>query len=572
MTRFRVWAPNARKMAICVNGKERPMNREDKGFWHIDIEGLKQPILYAYKIDGKGPFPDPASRFQPEGVHGRSQLWQDDYAWQDNNWQAPELKNAIIYEMHVGTFSPQGTYAGAMQKLEYLVQLGVTHVELLPIAAFPGHHGWGYDGVALYAPHCAYGTPDELKQLVDACHQHGMAVILDVVYNHLGPDGNYLGLYGPYFSNRYHTPWGEAVNFDSADSDQVREFVIDNALMWLRDYHFDGLRLDAIHAIYDFSATNILEELQSRVDELSSRTRRHYCLIAESSLNNPRCISGRKTGGYGLAAQWLDDFHHALHVMLTGEKQGYYLDFNGHEDLDKCLNDFYVYNGQYSSYRRRRHGRPAGNLPPESFIASTQTHDQVGNRGNGERLCHLVSQGNCQIAAALLLLSPFVPMLFQGEEWAATTPFLYFTDHTDANLAQAVKEGRRRDYAFLNKRVPDPQAARTFTRSVLKWSETADKEHAQMLDWYKKLISLRQQYLADIRKNRRSFRPAKDRKDLYIYDAGRIKILVNIGSESRSFADSRLARVPILLQNLPVSVDDDVLTLLPGCAAIMLTD
>ncbi|HAE38848.1 MAG TPA: malto-oligosyltrehalose trehalohydrolase [Candidatus Riflebacteria bacterium] len=572
MTRFRIWAPKARKMTLCVNGKEHAMNREDSGFWHVDIKDLTQPVLYAYKIDGKGPFPDPESRFQPEGVHGRSQLWQDDHVWQDSDWQAPELKNAVIYELHVGTFSPQGTYAGVMTKLEHLVQLGVTHLELMPVAAFPGHHGWGYDGVSLYASHSQYGTPAELKQLIDACHQRGMAVILDVVYNHLGPDGNYLGLYGPCFSNRYKTPWGEAVNFDSAESDQVREFFIDNAMMWLRDYHFDGLRLDAIHEVYDFSAVHILEELQIRTEELTAITGRYYCLIAESSLNDPKIISGRASGGYGLAAQWLDDFHHSLHVLLTGEKHGYYLDYNGHKDIDKCLNHFYVYDGQYSPYRRRRHGRPAGNLPTQSFIASTQTHDQAGNRGEGERLCHLVNHENCQIAAALMLLSPFVPMLFQGEEWAASTPFLYFTDHTDPGLARAVREGRKRDYAFLSKKVPDPQAARTFARSVLKWPESTSGDHAKMLEWYKELIRLRRQYLNDIRKSRRSFRPAKQRKDLYIYDAGRIIVLVNIGSTSKSFADSRLARVPILLQNRPVNVEDDVLTLLPGTAAVMLTD
>jgi maltooligosyltrehalose trehalohydrolase len=291
---------------------------ERDGFWHIELKSLKHPVLYAYKIDGSGPYPDPASRFQPEGVHGRSQLWQDEFEWHDQNWQAPALKDAIIYEVHTGTFTPEGTFTGIIGKLDYLAELGVTHLELMPVAAFPGQRGWGYDGVALYAPHNSYGTPADLKQLVDACHQRGLAVILDVVYNHLGPDGNYLGLYGHYFAQRYHTPWGDAVNFDGAHSDQVREFVIDNALMWLRDYHFDGLRLDAVHAIFDFSAVHILEELQTRIDRLTATTGRSYSLIAESSLNDPRILENPQKGGYGLAAQWLDDFHHAVHVMLTG--------------------------------------------------------------------------------------------------------------------------------------------------------------------------------------------------------------------------------------------------------------
>lgn len=572
MTEFRIWAPKARKMSLCVDNREHRMSADKNGFWHIELKDLKNPILYSYKIDGRGPFPDPASRFQPDGVHGRSQIWQEAFAWHDQKWQAPPLKDAIIYELHTGTFSPQGTFTGIIEKLDHLLQLGVTHLELLPVAAFPGRRGWGYDGVALYAPHAAYGTPSDLKQLVDTCHQRGLAVILDVVYNHLGPDGNYLGLYGHYFSQRYHTPWGDAVNFDSAHSDQVREFVIDNALMWLKEFHFDGLRLDAVHAIFDFSATHILEELQEKVNLLSAETGRSYCLIAESSLNDPRILEEPDRGGYGLAAQWLDDFHHALHVMLTGEQQGYYVDFAGAADIDKCLDDYFICNGCYSTYRKRRHGRAAKHLSPERFIVSTQTHDQVGNRGNGERLCHLTSHYNCQIAAALMLLSPFVPMLFQGEEWAASTPFLYFTDHVDAALAKAVREGRRRDYAFLGKRVPDPQAATTFRRSLLKWSETNEDKPSEMIAWYKSLIKLRQQYLNEIRKMRCSFKPVRNFKNLYLYDAGQIKLLTNTGNKSVSFADFALARAQILLQNRPVTVDDDILTLLPGCAAVLLTD
>lgn len=572
MTKFKIWAPLAKKMTVCVNGKEYAMQSENDGYWIYETHKLEHPIVYTYKIDDRGPFPDPASKFQPEGVHGASQLWPSEFDWHDQNWQPRPLSEAIVYELHIGTFTPEGTYRAAIDRLQYLKDLGISHIELMPIAAFPGKHGWGYDGVALYAPHSSYGTPDDLRHFVDTCHQNGLAVILDVVYNHLGPDGNYLGLYGPYFSRRYHTPWGEAVNYDCAGSDEVRRFIIDNAMMWLHDYHFDGLRLDAVHAIYDFSAIHILEELQAHVAELAKRSGRDLLLIAESDLNDPRLLKNRENGGYGLAAQWLDDFHHSLHVMLTGEKQGYYGDYQGVTDLHKCLNDYYVYDGCHSPMRQRRHGRPATGLAPEKFIVSTQTHDQVGNRGLGERLCQLTSYHNSQSAAALLLLSPFVPMLFQGEEWAATTPFLYFTDHTDARLARAVREGRRRDYAFLSKKVPDPQAKATFEKSILPWPETSDKEHKEMINWYRQLIKLRQQYLNEIRGGPREFKPACERKGLYIYRAGRLKTLVNISSDRQSFADATLASTPILLQNLAVHVEDDVLTLEPGCTAIMLTD
>ncbi len=571
MNKFKIWAPKAKKVDLVANEKVFKMQQKSSGLWETQAKGLKDPVLYGYKIDDKGPYPDPESRFQPDGVHGKSLLWHDDFAWNDQNWQPKPHGEGIFYEMHTGTFSPEGNYAGIISRLDYLRKLGVTHIELMPVAAFPGQRGWGYDGVALFAPHNTYGTPENLKQLVDACHQKRLAIVLDVVYNHLGPDGNYLGVYGPYFSDRYHTPWGEAVNYDDAESDNVREFVINNALMWLRDFHFDGLRLDAVHAIYDRSALHILEELQSRVDRLSEETGKTYCLIAESDLNDPEILYPPERGGYGLAAQWHDDFHHALHVMLTGEQQSYYKNYRGHEDLNKCLQSFFVFDGCYSPTRRRRHGRRAEGIGPEKFVVFTQNHDQVGNRGLGERLCHLISFEKCQIAAAIMLLSPFVPMIFQGEEWAASTPYLYFTDHKDAKLARSVREGRRREYAFLNKKIPDPQAQKTFARSVLNWQEKCDGQHFQMYEWYEKLIQIRQKYLKKIRKCRCSFLPLNKSNELFLYEAGALKLLINLGNRAHSLRRSEFSAPQILLQNNPVEISEKSLKVPAGSAVVFLS-
>jgi maltooligosyltrehalose trehalohydrolase len=376
------------------------------------------------------------------------------------------------------------------------VDLGVTHIELMPVAEFSGTHGWGYDGVDLYAPHHAYGEPDDLKRLVDATHARGLAVILDVVYNHLGPAGNYLARFGPYFTQRYATPWGEAINFDGPQSDEVRQFFCDNALMWLRDYHFDGLRIDAVHAILDTSAIHFLEQLACEVGELQAQTGRHLALIAESDLNDPRIIRPREIGGYGMHAQWSDDFHHALHCVLTGERAGYYRDFGSLADLAKALQRVFVYDGRYSAFRRRRHGRPPSGLSGHSFLGYLQTHDQIGNRAKGERSSHLMSAGRLKIAAALVLTAPFIPTLFQGEEWGATSPFLYFTDHDDPELARNVTEGRRREFAAFGwnpEEIPDPQAVETFERSKLKWSEHEAEPHAGLLAWHRRLIELRRE-------------------------------------------------------------------------------
>ncbi|HEM45499.1 MAG TPA: malto-oligosyltrehalose trehalohydrolase, partial [Alphaproteobacteria bacterium] len=439
--------------------------------------------------------PDPRSRWQPEGVHGPSRVLDTgSLAWSDAGFEAPPLASGLVYELHVGTFTPEGTFDAATRRLDALADLGVTHVELMPVAEFPGRHGWGYDGVDLFAPHHAYGGPEGLARVVDACHARGLAVLLDVVYNHLGPDGNHLARFGPYFTDRHATPWGPAVNLDGRGSDEVRRFLCDNALMWLRDYHFDGLRIDAVHAIVDTSAVHFLEQLAEEVRTLEATSGRHLVLIAESDLNDPRVIRPPALGGYGLDAQWNDDFHHAVHAVLTGERLGYYADFGQLADVAKALDSAFVYDGRYSRHRGRRHGRAPAGESGRRFVGFVQNHDQVGNRARGERLCHLVSPAGARLAAAVLLTAPFVPMLFMGEEWGASTPFLYFTDHVDPSLARRVSEGRRREFAAFGwdpADVPDPQAPETFARSRLDWDERARPPHRDLLAWHRDLIRLR---------------------------------------------------------------------------------
>ncbi|MBI5383147.1 MAG: malto-oligosyltrehalose trehalohydrolase [Verrucomicrobia bacterium] len=450
---------------------------------------------YGFVLDGQGPFPDPRSPSQSAGVHGLSRLVDHAaFSWSDGGFQAPPLSTALVYELHIGTFTPEGTFDAAIERLGHLVQLGVTHVELMPVNEFPGARGWGYDGVDLFAPHHAYGGPDALKRLVNACHARGLAVVLDVVYNHLGPSGNYLSRFAPYFTNRYGTPWGPALNFDGPHSNEVRRFFCDNALMWLRDYHFDGLRLDAVHAIFDTSAVPFLEQLGAEVRELAAQLGRPLMLIPESDLNDPRLLWPVERGSFALDAQWSDDFHHALHAVLTGERSGYYEDFGALADLAKAMRNAYVYDGRHSLHRQRRHGRPPTGLSGHRFLAYAQNHDQIGNRARGERLSQLVSTNRLKIAAALVLTSPFVPLLFQGEEWGARTPFLFFSDHSEPALAQATREGRQREFAAFGWKpdeIPDPQAADTFARSKLDWSELSRQPHRELLDWHRRLIQLR---------------------------------------------------------------------------------
>ena len=494
---FRVWAPKATTVEIALDNTRIPMTPCAGDWWTVDVPEAGSGTDYTLRLDGGQPLPDPRSCWQPHGVHGPSRVLDHGaFPWTDERWQPGPLASAVLYELHVGTFTPAGTFEAAIERLDHLVALGVTHVELMPVPEFPGSRGWGYDGVDLYAPHHAYGGPEGLKRLVNACHAKGLAVLLDVVYNHLGPAGNYLEHFGPYFTARHQTPWGPAVNLDGPGSDEVRRFFCDNALMWLRDYHLDGLRLDAVHALMDTSAMPFLEQLAAEVHALEAHLGRHLVLIAESDLNDPRVVRPPELGGYGLGAQWSDDFHHALHAVLTGERAGYYADFGSLADLAKALTGAFVYDGRYSRFRDRRHGRPATGLTGHHFLGYLQNHDQVGNRAQGERSSHLLSPGRLKIAAALVLTSPFVPLLFQGEEWGASTPFQYFTDHEDAELARAVSEGRRSEFAAFGwapEEVPDPQEPPTYLRSRLDWRELACEPHASILDWHQRLVRLRRQ-------------------------------------------------------------------------------
>jgi maltooligosyltrehalose trehalohydrolase len=495
MNVFRVWATVPKKVELQLNGKTFPMSGDDTGWWSAEVPEAKTGDNYGFILDGAGPFPDPRSPLQPDGAHKLSRLVdQQAFAWTDKNFQAPPLASAIIYELHLGTFTPKGTFLSAIEKLDHLVSLGVTHVELMPVVEYSGNHGWGYDGVDLFAPHHALGTPDDLKKLVDACHAHGLGAILDVVYNHIGPSGNYLAKFAPYFTKKFASAWGEGINFDGPDSGEVRHFFCDNALMWQRDFHVDGLRLDAVHGIVDTSATHFLEQLKIEVEKLSAQMGRHLVLIPESDLNDPRLLWLRERGGFQLDAQWSDDFHHALHTVLTGELGGYYSDFGSISNIAKALRCAFVYDGQFSPHRRRVHGRSTDGLSGHRFLGYLQNHDQIGNPALGERSSHLMSQKKLKIGAALVLTSPFLPMLFQGEEWGASTPFFYFTDYQEPELANAVREGRCREFAAFGWKpedTADPQALETFERSKLKWDEIAKSPHAEILDWHKKLIQLR---------------------------------------------------------------------------------
>jgi len=488
---LKVWAPAAKSVELVTAQQRHAMQSAPDGYWQIDAPDAELASGYRYSVDGGPPAPDPRSAWQPDGVHGASFVLAP---FRDpGRFEVKDLQHAVIYELHVGTFTPAGTYTAAREKLQHLAQLGVTHVELMPLASFPGKRGWGYDGVDLFAPFAHYGTPQELVGFIDDCHARGIAVILDVVYNHFGPDGNYLGLFAPYLTDRYKTGWGAAVNYDGAGSDGVRSFVIDNARMWLRDYGFDGLRLDAVHAIFSFDAVHLLEELALAVRQLSHTTGRRLLLIAESDLNDPRLIRSVTRGGYGLDAQWVDDFHHAIHRFFTQESDGYYADFKGMADIATALRDGYVYQGQYSTHRGRRHGRRPVGILPQQFIVSTQNHDQIGNRAQGERLSMMLQPWQLKAVAALLLLSPFVPMLFQGEEWGALTPFLYFTDHENAELGQTVAAGRAQEFSSFGWKgeVPNPQSAETFGRSRLNWNELQETAHADLFEWHRRLIALR---------------------------------------------------------------------------------
>jgi maltooligosyltrehalose trehalohydrolase len=550
MHEFRIWGPLAKRIQLRYGQQTCAMNGPDEmGWWTLGVSDANSGMDYAFLLDDDPtPYPDPRSLWQPEGVHGPSRLYDNrSFPWTDARWQPSPLFGAVLYELHIGTFSEAGTFDGAIAHLDHLVELGITHVEVMPVADFAGDRGWGYDGVALFAVANSYGGPDGFKRFVDACHAKGLAVILDVVYNHFGPVGNYTNKFGPYLTDSYNTLWGAAVNFSDAGSDEVRRFFCDNAEMWLRDYHVDGLRLDAVHAIVDRSAVHFLEQLSAEVERLGTTLGRKLVLIAESDLNDPRLVRPREANGYGIDAQWSDDLHHALFTLIyvTPEKRaeteiGYYADFGSMDDLVKALREVFVYDGRYSVFRKHRHGRPVRYLAAQHFVVFAQNHDQIGNRARGERLEHLAGLDAAKVALGLVLMAPFVPMLFMGEEFAASSPFLYFANHEDPEMMRLVTEGRKREFAafgFGGEEIPDPEALSSFQASKLKWSEVHEGQHAEMLAWTKDLIHLRRSTLAlnDGDLGHLNVEFDRDRRWL-VMQRGSVRVLINLGSETSEFS------------------------------------
>ncbi len=496
--RFRVWAPERTSVSLALREGSRniPMDPEKNGYFSTFLEGIRPGTTYFYLLNGERLRSDPVSRSQPDGVHGPSQVVDpNEFEWEDQEWRGILKEEMILYEIHTGTFTDKGTFDSVVPFLDYLVELGVTAIELMPVAQFPGERNWGYDGTCLYAPQSSYGGPNGLKKLINACHLEGLAVILDVVYNHLGPEGNYLNDYGPYFTSRYQTPWGAAVNFDGPGSDEVRRFVIDNALYWVTEYHVDGLRIDAIHGIYDFSPRHILLEITEAVHRQAKSLGRSILVIAESDLNDVRVINPPNRGGYGLDAQWNDDFHHSLHTQLTKERKGYYQDFGKIDQLAQTLREGFVYNGQYSSFRKRRHGSSSKHLPSDKFVVFSQNHDQVGNRLLGDRLSTLVSFEALKLAAGVVLFSPNIPLLFMGEEYGEETPFQYFVSHSDRELIEAVRMGRKEEFASFDWQgeVPDPLSEETFLRSKIDLHLHQRGKHKTLFEFYRTLLKYRKE-------------------------------------------------------------------------------
>jgi maltooligosyltrehalose trehalohydrolase len=578
MHRFEVWAPFAKRVSVMAGGVVQAMCRpEHRDWWQLEVEAAGPGSDYGFLIDDDAKcYPDPRSQWQPNGVHGLSRVYdQTEFAWTDATFQAPPLASGILYELHLGTFTLEGTLGAAASRLEYLVELGVTHVELMPVAAFDGRHGWGYDGVALSEVHEPYGGPDGLKRFVNLAHEKGLAVLLDVVYNHFGPSGNYTGKFGPYVVPSHQTPWGGAVNLEDPYSYEVRRFFCDNALMWLRDFHIDGLRIDAVHAFVDRSAIHFLEQLAAEVEALQASVARRLTLIAESDLNDPRVVTPREAGGLGIDAQWSDDFHHALFTVLApAERHGYYTDFGSIRQLAKAIEKTFVYDGAFSCYRKRMHGRPPTRLSQDRFLGYIQNHDQVGNRATGDRINHIAGLQRTRIAAAFVLTSPFVPMLFQGEEWAASTPFLYFADHEDPELAQAVSEGRKREFVEFGwdpAVIPDPESSATFEASKLRWEEAKHPEHAEMLAWYRALIRLRRRIpcLSDGRLGNAQVTYDESEKWLRM-ERGTIGVICNLSGVDHSFPVPREAGV--LLSSRPIArTEEGAVVVPPDTVAVIAT-
>ena len=576
MHTFAIWAPLAHHLAVQVNESVLTMQGPDEqGWWRLQVDEAGPGTDYGFRMNKEdGVYPDPRSLWQPHGVHGLSRVYdQDAFRWSDQGFQPPPLSSAIVYELHVGTFTPEGTLDSAIGKLDHLADLGITHVELMPVAAFDGVHGWGYDGVALFAVHEPYGGPDALKRFVIAAHEKGLAVLLDVVYNHFGPSGNYTGKFGPYTIDSHHTPWGGAVNLEGPWSHQVRRFFCDNALMWMRDFHMDGLRLDAVHAYVDRSAIHFLEQLATETRALEATLGRRLALIAESDSNDPRIVTARDAGGFGIDAQWSDDFHHALFSVLNrGPLEGYYVDFGRMSQLAKALEETFVYDGIFSKHRKRVHGKSARGLSQHRFLGFIQNHDQVGNRAVGERLQENAGFERAMVAAALVLMSPFVPMIFQGEEWAASSPFQYFADHQDPALAHAVSVGRRKEFEAFGwdpNSIPDPEKQETYLRSKLRWDEAGEGDHARMQDWYRDLIRLR--------RNTPSLNQGEPGNTCVTFDEtarwltlarGDVQTYCNLGGKDQRFPVPPNSRL-LLASRDGIVVGDSLITVPPDSVAIV---
>ena len=529
---FRVWAPEHDRVRVLVDGVEHPMEREDGGWWRADATGDRYAFLLG---DDTTALPDPRSLWQPDGVHAASRTYDHGtFAWTDDAWSGRALEGSVLYELHIGTFTPGGTFDAAIERLDHLVDLGVDIVEVLPVNAFDGPRGWGYDGVLWGAVHEPYGGPDGFKRLVDACHARGLGVALDVVYNHLGPSGAYLDRFGPYFAKE--NDWGPGLNLDEAGSDEVRSLILDNALGWFRDFHVDALRLDAVHALVDTRALTLLETLSAETAALSERLGRPLSLVAESDLNDPRMVTPRAQHGLGMTAQWADDVHHALHVRLTDETHGYYADFAAPDAVAKVLRGAFFHDGTWSSFRGRSHGRPVdrSTVPGSAFVVYLQDHDQVGNRATGDRISASISPARQLCGAALVLLGPFTPMLFMGEEWAASTPWQFFASFPDPELAEAVRSGRRREFGahgWGDVEVPDPIDPATAERSTLDWSEPDEPAHRAVLEGYRALISLRRTY-PELRDTSLDAVVVRDEGQTIELDRGPCTVTVDLAAET----------------------------------------
>ncbi|NIL74522.1 MULTISPECIES: malto-oligosyltrehalose trehalohydrolase [Rhodococcus] len=565
--RFEVWAPTPDTVRLHLDGELHSMQKREDGWWFVDADASLGSRYGFVLDDDDAVIPDPRSPRQPEGVHELSQLHRvDPSVWTDSAWTGRQLPGGVVYELHIGTFTPEGTFDAAVDKLDHLVDLGVTFVEIMPVNGFNGTHNWGYDGVLWYTVHEAYGGPDGLQRLVDACHARGLGVVLDVVYNHLGPSGNYLERFGPYMSQGANT-WGQTINYAGAESGNVRRYAIENALRWFSEFHIDGLRLDAVHAIADTTAVHLLEELAIETRRLSAHLGRPLTLIAESDLNDPTLITPRSGGGYGLDAQWDDDLHHAIHAAVSGERQGYYGDFGSLKGLANTLRQGFFHAGTYSSFRGRRHGRPVDTrrIPASSFVTYTTTHDQVGNRATGDRPGFYLTPGQLAVKAALVLASPYTPMLFMGEEWGASTPFQFFTSHPEPELGKATAEGRKAEFAehgWDSDDIPDPQDPQTFLRSKLDWSELGDGDHERLLETYRGLLSLRKQYadLTDPWLQNLTVDYDEDEQWIVLH-RGSLRVVCNLSPDTVTVP---VGGTPLLSWEPPISDETGAATRVPG--------